>query len=170
MKFSKAALAAAIAISLSGCATIMGSPTQTLPISSTPSDAKVVIADEAGVEVFSGSTPTSVTLNKSTGRYWGGKSFKVTITKPGFKTQVIPVTSSPNGWYIAGNFVFGGLIGWFAVDPLSGNMYTLSPEAVAASMPNEAAAHNNKATDGSIAIALLQDVPAHLRDKLVRIN
>jgi hypothetical protein len=170
MKFSKAALAAAVAISLSGCATIMGSPTQTLPISSTPSDAKVVIVDEAGTEVFSGSTPTSVTLNKSTGRYWGGKSFKVTISKAGFKTQVIPVTSSPNGWYIAGNFVFGGLIGWFAVDPMNGNMYTLSPEAVASSMAAESSAHNNKSTDGSIAIALLQDVPAHLRDKLVRIN
>jgi hypothetical protein len=169
MTFTKAALAAAIAISLTGCATIMGSPTQTLPISSTPSDAKVLIVDEAGTEVFSGSTPTSVTLNKSTGRYWGGKSFKVTISKPGFKTQVIPVTTSPNGWYIAGNFVFGGLIGWFAVDPLSGNMYTLSPEAVAAGMSGDTA-HNNKSTDGSIAIALLQDVPAHLRDKLVRIN
>ena len=81
--------AVAIAASLSGCATIMGSPTQTLPIASTPSDAKVVITDEAGTEVFAGQTPTSVTLNKSTGRYWGGKSFKVTISKPGFKTQTV---------------------------------------------------------------------------------
>lgn len=162
--------AATLATALAGCATIMGTPTQTVPISSTPSEAKVLITDEAGVEVFAGSTPTSVTLNKSTGRYWGGKSFTVTISKPGFKTQTIPVTSSPNGWYIAGNFVFGGLIGWFAVDPMSGNMYTLSPEAVASNLPAEAAAHNNRASDGSIAILLLQDVPPQLRDKLVRVQ
>jgi hypothetical protein len=166
----KSVAIAAFALATAGCATIMGTPTQTVPISSTPSEAKVLIADEAGTEVFAGTTPTSVTLNKSTGRYWGGKSFTVTISKPGFKTQTIPVTSSPNGWYIAGNFVFGGLIGWFAVDPMSGNMYTLSPEAVAATMPQEAAAHNNRATDGSIAIMLLQDVPEALRDKLVRVQ
>lgn len=163
----KSVIAAAIALSLTGCASIMGSPTQTVPISSAPSEAKVLIADEAGVEVFAGATPTTVTLNKSTGRYWGKKSFTVTISKPGFKTQVIPVTASANGWYIAGNFVFGGLIGWFAVDPFSGSMYTLSPEAVASTLPAETAAHNNKASDGSISIVLLQDVPAHLRGQLV---
>ncbi|HSW03835.1 hypothetical protein [Aquabacterium sp.] len=165
----KALFIASLGIALSGCATIMGSPTQTIPISSTPSEAKIVITDEAGTEVFAGTTPTSVTLNKSSGRYWGGKSFTVAISKPGFKTQTIPVASRPNGWYIGGNFVFGGLIGWFAVDPLSGNMYTLSPEAVAAAMPTDTA-HNNRSTDGSIAILLLQDVPANLRGKLVQIH
>lgn len=154
---------------LSGCATIVGQPTQTVPISSTPSEAKIVVTDEAGTEVFAGMTPTSVTLNKSTGKYWGGKSFKVTVSKTGYKTQEIPVTSSANGWYIAGNIVFGGLIGWFVVDPLNGNMYTLSPESISASMPSETA-HNNRATDGTIAILLMEDVPAHLRGKLVRVN
>lgn len=165
----RSAIAAALTVVLSGCATIMGSPTQTVPISSTPSEAKVVITDEAGTEVFAGLTPTSVTLNKSTGRYWGKKNFTVTISKSGFKPQVIPVTASANGWYIAGNFVFGGLIGWFAVDPLNGNMYTLSPDVVSASLPSEAA-HNNSSADGSISIVLLQDVPENLRDKLVQIH
>src|SRR5688500_1581699 len=96
----KSALIAAVSFALSGCATIMGTPTQTIPIASTPSEAKVAIVDEAGVEVFVGTTPTTVTLNKSTGRYWGKKNFNVTISKPGFKAQVIPVTASANGWYI----------------------------------------------------------------------
>jgi hypothetical protein len=157
------------AIALSGCATIMGNPTQTIPISSTPSEARILITDESGTEVFAGQTPTTVTLNKSTGQYWGGKNFSVTISKQGFKTQVIPVTSAPNGWYIAGNFVFGGLIGWFAVDPMSGNMYTLSPDTVAAAMPIETS-HNNLNTNGSIAITLIDDVPPAWRSKLVKIN
>jgi len=163
------ALAAAAAWALTGCATIVGSPTQTIPISSSPSEAKVLVTDEAGTEVFAGTTPISVTLNKSTGRYWGGKEFKVTISKPGYKPQTIPVTSSPNGWYIAGNFFFGGLIGWFAVDPFSGNMYTLSPDALSSTLTAETA-HNNRATDGSISIVLLENVAPELRDKLVRIK
>ncbi|NRT58146.1 hypothetical protein [Sphaerotilus uruguayifluvii] len=163
--------AIALALSLSACATIMGQPTQLVPIASTPSDASISITDEGGTEIFRGRTPTSVTLPKSTGRYWGGKSFKVVITKDGYQTQTIPVTSAPNGWYLAGNFLFGGLIGWFVVDPLSGSMYTLSPDAISAQMSaSTAQSHNNRATDGSISIVLLQDVPAALRDKMVRVN
>ncbi|MEK8035016.1 hypothetical protein AACH06_29725 [Ideonella sp. DXS29W] len=158
-----------LAIACSACATIVGQPTQVVPISSTPSDAAITIVDESGVEVFKGTTPTSVTLQKSTGKYWGKKSFTVTIAKAGFQPQTIPVTASANGWYIAGNFVFGGLIGWFIVDPLNGHMYTLSPEAVAASL-STVAAHNNTATDGSIAIVLLQDVPDSLRNQMVQVR
>jgi hypothetical protein len=159
----------ALAIACSACATIVGQPTQVVPISSTPSDAAITIVDEAGVEVFKGTTPTSVTLQKSTGKYWGKKSFTVKIAKAGFQAQAIPITASANGWYIAGNFVLGGLIGWFIVDPLNGHMYTLSPDAVAASL-TASVAHNNSATDGSIAIVLLQDVPTSLRGQMVQVH
>ena len=59
---------APLVLALGACATIVGSPTQTIPISSTPSDARIVVVDEAGAEVFKGTTPTTVTLQKSTGR------------------------------------------------------------------------------------------------------
>jgi hypothetical protein len=158
-----------LSLAIAGCATIVGSPTHVLPISSTPSDAVILITDEKGAQVFKGNTPTSVTLQKSDGSYWGGKSYTVTISKPGYETQTIPVTASPNGWYIAGNFVFGGLIGWFIVDPLNGHMYNLSPENISSALANKTA-HNNTATDGSIAIMLLQDVPVELRSKITRID
>lgn len=153
----------------SACATFVGQPTQTLPISSLPSDAQIVITDESGMQVFKGTTPTSVTLPKSTGKYFGGKSFTVSISKEGYATQTIPVTSSANAWYIGGNIVFGGLIGWLVVDPLNGNMYTLSPEAVNSTL-TKTTAHNNQAKDGSIAILLLQDVPVAARTQMVRVN
>ena len=162
-------IAIVLAIACTACATIVGQPTQMVPISSTPSDAAITIVDEAGTEVFKGTTPTTVTLQKSTGKYWGKKSFTVNIAKAGFQPQAIPVTASANGWYIAGNFFFGGLIGWFIVDPLNGNMYTLSPDAVAASL-NATTAHNNSATDGSISIVLLQDVPGALRSQMVQVH
>lgn len=154
---------------LGGCATIVGDESQVVPISSTPSDASILITDEKGVEVFKGLTPTSVTLNKSDGTYWGGKTYQVEITKDGYKKQVIPITANPNGWYIGGNIIFGGLIGWFIVDPLNGAMYTLSPEQITSAL-NEKVAHNNRATDGSISIVLIQDVPPSLRGKMKRVN
>jgi len=167
---TKTLLAAMLAFALGGCASIVGSPTQTIPITSTPSDASIEIVDETGLAVFSGSTPTSVTLNKSTGRYFGGKAYVVKIAKAGFKTQEIPVESRANGWYIGGNFVFGGLIGWLIVDPFSGSMYTLSPEAVAQTMNDVTAKHNNHAQDGSIAVMLVEDVPLALRDQMTRLR
>ena len=156
-------------LSMVGCATIMGDKTQLISVNSTPSDAVVKIKDEKGMEIFTGKTPTTVTLQKADGSYWGGKDYTVTITKDGYETQVIPVTSSPNGWYIAGNLVFGGLIGWFIVDPVTGAMYNLSPEQINASMSTKVS-HNNKSNDGNISIVLLEDVPSYLREQMTRIN
>lgn len=161
----------AIAISsilLTGCATIVGDKTQLVPISSTPSEASIVITDETGTDIFKGLTPTTVTLPKSDGSYWGGKSFNVEISKAGYETQVIPVKASPNGWYVAGNFVFGGLIGWFIVDPMNGGMYTLSPQQISSS-GNKDYTHNNSEKD-AISVVLLQDVPSELLGQMKKIN
>ncbi|WP_067582808.1 hypothetical protein [Endozoicomonas ascidiicola] len=154
---------------LSGCATIVGESTQTLPIMSSPSDARILITDEKGMQIFKGLTPTSVVLQKSDGSYWGKKSFTVEISKEGYETQVIPVTASANGWYIAGNLFFGGLIGYFIVDPLNGGMYTLSPEHVNANFGNKLT-ENNEDLDKSISIVLLEDVPESMRKDMKKIN
>jgi hypothetical protein len=121
------------------------------------------------MNVFKGATPTTVTLQKSDGTYWGKKSYTVRISKDGFESQLIPITASASGWYIGGNILVGGIIGWFIVDPWNGNMYNLSPEAINASLLGKTA-HNNTSTDGSISIMLIQDVPAELRSKMQRIN
>ena len=125
--------------------------------------------DSCLTEAIVRETPSSVTLGKSDGSYWGKKSFTVTISKSGYDSQIIPITAKANGWYIGGNFLFGGLIGWFIVDPLNGAMYTLSPDQITSALENQTA-HNNKAEDGSISIVLVQDVPSSLRNKMKRIN
>lgn len=132
-------------VAVIGCATIMGSPTHVMPISSAPSEATVLITDEKGVEMFKGLTPTSVTLQKSNGGYWGKKSYTVKISKDGHDAQSIPVTASANGWYIGGNLIFGGLIGWFIVDPMNGHMYNLSPENITATLSGKTA-HTTRST------------------------
>ena len=173
MKLLKSSLntfcAAALAIALGGCATIVGDKTQVVEIGSTPDGASIAITDERGVDVFKGTTPTNVTLEKSDGSYWGKKSYTVTITKQGFQPQTVQLTASANGWYIGGNLIFGGLIGYFIVDPMNGGMYTLSPKAVRSALTPMTAA-SKKAKDGDIFVMLLEDVPAELRSQMQRVN
>jgi len=154
---------------LGGCATIVGDKTQLIPISSDPDLASIVIIDETGAQVFKGTTPTTVTLPKSDGSYWGKKSFTVTITKPGYSSQTIPITASANGWYIGGNIIFGGIIGWFIVDPFNGAMYTLTPKQIQSDLGQQGAGIDRDA-DGSIAIMLFEDVPPELRAQMRRLD
>lgn len=169
MKLLTTAMIVSLFAGMSGCATIIGNPEQTVPINSTPDAATVVITDEKGVQVHKGSTPVSVTLQKSDGSYWGGKTYSVEIALDGYQTQTIPIKAGANGWYLGGNLIFGGLIGWFIVDPLNGDMYKLSPQRIDASLA-ASMTHNNAAGDGSIYVVLLKDVPEELRDQLIPIN
>ena len=159
----------ALSIALAGCATIVGDKTQLIPIASDPDLASIVIVDEKGAQIFKGTTPTTVTLPKSDGSYWGKKSYAVTITSPGYASQTIPVTASANGWYTAGNLVFGGLIGWFIVDPFNGAMYTLSPKQIESELGRQAT-RDSRETDTSIAIVLVEEVPPALRAQMRRLD
>jgi len=168
MKKILLSIALIVPLSLMGCATILSDKTQLIPISSTPGAADIVITDERSARIFEGKTPAIVTLPKSDGSYFGGKDFIVKITKAGYQPQSIPVKSKPNGWYIAGNLVFGGLIGWLVVDPLTGAMYTLSPEQISAALETTNA-HNNQRS-GEISIVLLQDVPDSLKSDMTPLH
>ena len=130
MKSIIAASLAASLLLLTGCATLVGSSTASVAISSVPPGAAVNIVDETGFAVYKGATPTTVILEKSNGGYWGGKRFKVTLSLAGYQDQTVLLNTHANGWYLAGNFMLGGVIGWFLVDPLNGGMYTLSPDKV----------------------------------------
>lgn len=120
----------AVAVSVSGCATIIGkSAPGRLSILSNPSNAKVIIANANGIQIFSGRTPTIVMLEKKAG-YFRAKSYSITFSKNGFETKTIPLGMSVNGWYLGGNLIFGGLIGWFVVDPLTGAMWSLNTHKI----------------------------------------
>lgn len=166
---SKLLLGALIStLALSGCATIVGDRDETVTLNSSPSDANIVITDERGNEILSATTPTTTQLKKADGSYFGGKTYSVEISKEGYDSRTLTIESTPNGWYIAGNIVFGGLIGWLVVDPLTGAMYNLSPSEINASL-NESVA---KAEDGGkvLNIVLLEDLPNHLQSELVLIG
>lgn len=59
------------------------------------------------------------------------------------------------GWYIAGNLLVGGILGWLIVDPLSGAMWTLSPAQVDARL--ETSMHYDRT---GVMVALADQVPS----------
>jgi hypothetical protein len=151
-----------------GCATIVGDKTQLIQLNSTPDQAAVTVSDERGQKVFSGRTPTTVVLPKSDGSWFGGKTYHVRVENEGFKPVDVTLETRANGWYIAGNLVFGGLIGWLVVDPLTGAMYNIAPEQVNAALDPEQANYDTRR--GALSVLMLQEVPASLRDRLLPVR
>lgn len=154
---------------LSGCATLVGDSKQNVQLNSTPEGAQVTITNQAGKRVSTGETPMSVTLETSAG-YFDGEEYVVTFTKAGFEERTITVSASPNGWYIAGNLVFGGLIGWLVVDPLTGAMYSLSPEEVSADLEQGGVAYDDSRESATLHVTLISELPQHARARLERID
>lgn len=113
---------------LSGCATIVGDNSQLVQVNSDPSGVDFQVKDDSGRVVAQGKTPQGVMLAKSDGSYFGKKNYQITFSKADFQPVTLPIKASANGWYIGGNILFGGLIGWLVVDPFNGGMYSLSPK------------------------------------------
>ncbi len=152
---------------LVSCATIMGKGSaETLSLRSTPDRATIVIMDESGTKVFEGQTPTSLPLEKKKG-YFSGKKYTVTISSVGYTDKSITVDTRVNGWYIAGNIIFGGLIGWIVVDPLTGAMWTLDTNELNVTMEAKKTSSDIPNVPG---IILLGQVPSSLRSRMVRVQ
>jgi hypothetical protein len=100
--------------------------------------------------------PASLTLNRGAG-YFKGEQYTVKLKKDGFKEKEIVLNSNVGGWYF-GNLLIGGLIGMLIVDPISGAMYNLEPQAVSQAL--EAMNVKASSVDGSLTVVLAQDVPA----------
>ncbi|AEJ00179.1 hypothetical protein Nit79A3_0277 [Nitrosomonas sp. Is79A3] len=157
---------------LTGCATIMGqSAAETLNVRSAPDQANVVITDEAGVKVFEGKTPTSLPLEKKKS-FFSGKKYFVNIKKEGHVEQTVIVDTEVNGWYVGGNLVFGGLLGYLIIDPATGAMWKLDKQEISVTLNASAknTSHNNKSIDGGLTVMSIEQVPAHLREKMQPIN
>ena len=153
-------LVALLGLSISGCASIVAGGDQKIGIQSDPSEATIRILDADGTTVFNSQTPATAVLKKGNG-FFKGANYRISIEKQGYKTQEVVLTSSLNaGWYLLGNFLLGGIIGWLIVDPMTGAMWSLSPEKVNAQMAKETSWLGQK--DG-LMIVLLKDVPDDVR-------
>ena len=113
---------------LAGCASIIKGTEQSVSIRSNPTGAKVTIFDTVDeVEIASMTTPGLVQLDRGSGYFRGGH-YKLTVTHPDHAPMEVMVDATFNGWYV-GNLVFGGLLGLLVVDPLTGAMWSISPDS-----------------------------------------
>ena len=153
-------------IILSGCASIVGEKNQLVTINSSPSGAKIMIKDENGREVYRGTTPMSITLEKGDG-YFHGKDYRVLVGKRGYDRKTLKISSTAGGWYLWGNLGFGGLIGWLVVDPLTGAMWNLEPEHLDIPL-NKKSGRTQAST--SFNVVSLEDISPELRREMKRVN
>ena len=150
------------AVSSSGCATIISGGSQQISIRSNPSDANIKIYDKKGDIIVSGKTPYIATLKKGDG-YFIPNRYRIVISKSGYGEREIMVTSRMATWYLFGNFVFGGLIGYLIIDPASGAMWTLNPAEIDEDLSDR---YSLLEQDEGLTIMLSKDVPDELREHM----
>lgn len=114
---------------LTACATVMRDNNQAVPIKANIEKVDIKITNKAGEVVFEGQTPTILTLKTAEkSGYFNPEKYTVVASKDGFQTQTAVIDWHVSGWYWAGNFVIGGLIGYLIIDPITGDMYYLDEE------------------------------------------
>ncbi|HEX5436982.1 MAG TPA: PEGA domain-containing protein [Gemmatimonadaceae bacterium] len=110
---------------VSGCGTIIHGTMQNIGLSSTPTNARVWVDNQA-----LGNTPTIVKLSRKDNHI-------IRMELAGYQPFEATITRSVSGW-VVGNLVFGGLVG-LAVDAISGGLYKLTPDQVAGQLAKQSA-------------------------------
>ena len=150
------------------CASIIKGGHQEVPITSEPSGASIAVYDvRTGDEIARGASPYTVTLKRGSGYFKKGK-YRVVLEKDGYKQEEVMLEGQANGWYIAGNILIGGLIGWFIVDPATGAMWTLKPEEVSGEL--EEVAYLPKTEGLHVVLIPVKDLPSGVQERLHRVN
>ncbi len=171
-QFIKSTAAALCIFSLASCATIVSKSSYPVSVKSNPSGLTYTITDRDGQVVANGKTPSSVTLPGKAG-YFRGQDYKVEIKKEGKVIGATNLYASINGWFW-GNIVFGGAIGMFIVDPLTGAMWKL-PAEVTVSQGDQLAATNVQGAATMVSapqlkIVTIDSLSEEQKAKLIRIN
>lgn len=141
-RHSAVSVALALTILLTGCASIMHGTTQGIGVSSSPTNARVIVDN-----MPLGNTPIVANLKRK-------DNHTVRIELDGYQPFEMAIARKTSGW-VWGNIVFGGLIG-LAVDAISGGLYNLTPEQVAAAMITQPA-QRLEGSDVSVLVVMQPD-------------
>jgi hypothetical protein len=159
-----------IITALTGCASIVSGSSQEVSINSKPEKADVRIFNNANVEIWNSKTPATVTLKRGDG-FFKGADYRVEISKEGYETKTLMISSSINGgWYIAGNLIIGGFLGWIIIDPASGAMWKLEPESINVTLEEtlseESSASGSRNTQDGLIIVSREDIDDDVFEEL----
>jgi hypothetical protein len=135
-------------VSTSACASIMHGTTQDVGISSSPTNARVIVDNQPR-----GSTPMVAKLSR-------GDNHIVRLELDGYAPFEATLTKKVSGW-VWGNIVFGGLIG-LAVDAVSGGLYNLTPEQLSGQLARQGASAQLQ-PDGIYVVMVRQADPSWVR-------
>lgn len=122
-KLLKIAALASIVFS-TGCATIVSESSYPVIINSVPSGKTFVIKNRDGIQVGEGTTPYTIVLKAGAG-YFQKEKYEIVFNDKKLGNKSFILEPTVDGWYLGGNLLFGGLIGYLVVDPLTGAMYKL---------------------------------------------
>ncbi len=165
-----------VAMFMQGCASIVSKSEYIVSIASEPSEATVTVENRDGKLVFTGTTPAQVTLQSAADVFIKG-SYTITFEKEGYTKKVVSIVSKIDGWYVAGNFFFGGLLGWLIIDPVSGAMWTLRDNqnvhadlTATSSLPDDASTKAVSSMDVGLRVMAYNDLSEDMKYRLVRLN
>jgi hypothetical protein len=144
------------------CASIISKSTYPLSVSTSPSDAQIVIIDKKGNEIYKGTTPAKVDLKSGSG-FFGKAAYSVKISKNGYESKTIPVHFKLDGWYF-GNLLIGGVLGMLIIDPATGAMYKLETKYI-----NENLSPQTASTD-NLTILTTDAIPSEWKNHLEKIS
>lgn len=115
---------------LSSCASIINSSSQEIFFTYNTNNVKLKIKDINNNTVFENVNNQSVIeLDRNRG-YFKKQTYTIEAQKKGFLPQTYILRPKISNWYLFGNLGFGGIWGWFLIDPLTGGMYRLTPNTV----------------------------------------
>src|SRR6266700_2493523 len=121
---------------LTGCGTIMCGPQQKVVLDSQHTGAEVLVYDSHGEIVFQKTTPCVARLNRREHEMMQSANYVVLVKKEGYVPAQFPLIGVVNRAYFA-NVLSAGI--GYAVDPMTGGMWTLVPEANEGQVANEQA-------------------------------
>jgi len=153
-----------LVVLLAACASIVSKSNYPVTLSSNPSGAAITITKSNGEQVFTGTTPATVTLSAKKG-FFSGENYMVRATLAGHSDATVQIGRGIDGWYF-GNLLFGGLIGMLIVDPATGAMWKLDQNVVVNMSQSEPQAD----ADATLRILTIDEIPAGYRQHLVRLK
>jgi hypothetical protein len=106
-----------------GCATMRSKSVYSIPISTTPENARIKVTDKKGMEVIYTQSPDTLVLKASIG-YFRRAEYLVEVSHEGYEAKKETLYFIMDSSYIKNVFLsFFMPIGFLIIDPISGAMW-----------------------------------------------